>query len=40
MDYIDYFKVIKDEIKKGISTVKDNIMLTELERKLKIILLN
>ena len=35
MDYIDYFKVIKDEIKKGISTVKDNIMLTELERKLK-----
>ena len=32
---MDYFKAIKDEIKKGISTVKDNIMLTELERKLK-----
>ena len=35
MDYMDYFKAIKNEIKKGISTVKDNIMLTELERKLK-----
>ena len=35
MEYINYFNVIKDEIKKGLSTVKDNIMLTELERKLK-----
>ena len=35
MDYMDYFNAIKDEIKKGISVVKDNIMLTELERKLK-----
>ena len=35
MDYMDYFNAIKNEIKKGISTVKDNIMLTELERKLK-----
>ena len=35
MEYINYFNAIKDEIKKGISTVKDNIMLTELERKLK-----
>ena len=33
--YMDYFNAIKDEIKKGISVVKDNIMLTELERKLK-----
>ena len=32
---MDYFNAIKDEIKKGISVVKDNIMLTELERKLK-----
>ena len=32
---MDYFNAIKNEIKKGISTVKDNIMLTELERKLK-----
>ena len=29
------FNIIKGEIKKGISIVKDNIMLTELERKLK-----
>ena len=35
MEYINYFNAIKDEIKKGLSTVKDNIMLTELERKLK-----
>ena len=35
MEYMDYFNAIKDEIKKGISVVKDNIMLTELERKLK-----
>ena len=35
MEYINYFNAIKDEIKKGISVVKDNIMLTELERKLK-----
>ena len=35
MDFMDYFNAIKNEIKKGISTVKDNIMLTELERKLK-----
>ena len=35
MEYIDYFNAIKDELKKGISIVKDNIMLTELERKLK-----
>ena len=32
---MDYFNAIKDEIKKGLSVVKDNIMLTELERKLK-----
>ena len=35
MEYMDYFNAIEDEIKKGISVVKDNIMLTELERKLK-----
>ena len=35
MEYLNYFNAIKDEIKKGLSTVKDNIMLTELERKLK-----
>ena len=35
MEYMDYFNAIKDEIKKGLSVVKDNIMLTELERKLK-----
>ena len=35
MEYINYFNAIKDEIKKGLSTVNDNIMLTELERKLK-----
>lgn len=35
MEYMDYFNAIKNEIKKGISVVKDNIMLTELERKLK-----
>ena len=32
---MEYFNIIKDELKKGISTVKDNIMKTELERKLK-----
>jgi hypothetical protein len=35
MEYMDYFNAIKDEIKKRISVVKDNIMLTELDRKLK-----
>ena len=34
-EYFDYFKAIKEEVKKGLSMVKDNIMLTELERKLK-----
>ena len=34
-EYLDYFKAIKEEVKKGLSMVKDNIMLTELERKLK-----
>ena len=32
---MQYFKAIKGEIKKGINIVKDNIMKTELERKLK-----
>ena len=32
---MDYLNVIKGELKKGISIVKDNIMMTELERKLK-----
>ena len=32
---MEYFNIIKGELKKGISTVKDNIMKTELERKLK-----
>ena len=32
---MEYIKVIKGELKKGISIVKDNIMKTELERKLK-----
>ena len=32
---MDYLNVLKGEIKKGISIVKDNIMMTELERKLK-----
>ena len=32
---MDYFNVLKGELKKGISKVKDNIMKTELERKLK-----
>ena len=35
MEYVDYFNMIKKEVKKGLSIVKDNIMLTELERKLK-----
>ena len=34
-EYFDYFKAIKEEVKKGLPMVKDNIMLTELERKLK-----
>ena len=32
---MEYIKVIKGELKKGINIVKDNIMKTELERKLK-----
>jgi len=32
---MEYFKVIKGELKKGFDIVKDNIMKTELERKLK-----
>ena len=32
---MEYFSVLKGELKKGISMVKDNIMKTELERKLK-----
>jgi hypothetical protein len=32
---MEYLKVIRGELKKGISVVKDNIMKTELERKLK-----
>ena len=32
---MDYLNVIKGELKKGISMVKDNIMMNELERKLK-----
>ena len=37
---MDYLKIIKDELKKGIGMVKDNIMKTELERKLKKATLN
>lgn len=37
---MEYFKAIKGELKKGISIVKDNIMKTELERKLKKATLN
>ena len=33
---MEYINVLKGELKKGISMVKDNIMKTELERKLKI----
>ena len=32
---MEYIKVLKGELKKGINIVKDNIMKTELERKLK-----
>ncbi len=32
---MDYLNVIKDEFKKGINIVKDNIMMNDLEKKLK-----
>ena len=32
---MEYFKYLKGELKKGLNIVKDNIMKTELERKLK-----
>jgi len=37
---MEYFNVLKGELKKGISKVTDNIMKTELERKLKTATLN
>ena len=32
---MEYFNILKDEFKKGISMVKDNLTKTELEKKLK-----
>ena len=32
---MEYFNILKGELKKGISMVKDNLTKTELEKKLK-----
>jgi len=32
---MDYFNILKGELKKGINMVKDNLTKTDLEKKLK-----